>query len=681
MNADGSKTWRDLWLVSNWASAVVLVAAALVVGGVLGWSLAPARLTTAPAGEPVIWTCSMHPEVRRTQPGMCPKCNMPLERLRKRPAAFDDSAAPERIALDPAAVALIDVRTAPVRRQFVTAEVRLDGEVDFDETRLAHITAWVPGRLDRLFVDYTGVAVRKGDHLVEIYSPDLLAAQEEFLQARKALDGLKPDETKLIRESVEAMHAAARDKLALLGLTDAQIDALARRGKASDRLTIFAPRGGIVVGKDVRQGAYVKTGTRIYTIADLSRVWVVLDAYESDLPWLRYGQKVEFTVAAAPGRTFGGTIAFIDPVLTDASRTVRVRVNVPNPDGALKPKMSVVAVVRSRIAAGGKVMAADLAGKWISPMHPEVVKDAPGKCDVCGMPLMRAETLGYVSADPAKAEPPLVVPASAVLRTGKRAIVFVRAPDAAQPTFEMRQVTLGARAGKRWLVQAGLVEGEQVVVQGGFKIDAERQIQGLPSLMDPAGSGATGHAHGGHGPSRRTAPAKAPATRGVPGAFTRQLAKVFDAYFAMGKALASDDLPGAVAAARTVRSALGAVKADLLDARQAAAFKTHAAMIVKRLDAAAAATKIEPARGDFALLSEQIAVLAASFGGPGRAVYRLQCPMAFSNRGATWLQGAPDVRNPYFGAAMLECGSVVETFKVPSRAPGTQPASQAHDHK
>jgi Cu(I)/Ag(I) efflux system membrane fusion protein len=236
----------------------------------------------------------------------------------------------------------------------------------------------------------------------------------------------------------------------------------------------------------------VETGTRIYTIADLSRVWVKLDAYESDLSWLHYGQDLAFDTESYPGRVFRGTIAFIDPVLNEETRTVKVRVNVDNRSGDLKPGMFVRATVRANIAAGGRVFSSKLAGKWISPMHPEIVKDEPGDCDICGMPLVSAESLGYVLGETEEA--PLVIPASAPLITGRRAIVYVKSPD--KPgVFEGREIVLGPRAGDYYLVRRGLSEGERVVTKGNFKLDAELQIYAKPSMMTPEGGGG-GHDHG-----------------------------------------------------------------------------------------------------------------------------------------------------------------------------------------
>jgi Cu(I)/Ag(I) efflux system membrane fusion protein len=331
--------------------------------------------------------------------------------------------------------------------------------------------------------------------MVYLYSPQLLSAQAELLQALKAIQETS-GATELIRRSSVATLNAAREKLRLLGLQKEQIDEIEKTGKTTDHLTIYAPIGGIVIAKHANAGDYVETGAKIYTIADLSEVWVKLDAYESDLEWLRYGQAVEFTTEAYPGEAFKGTISFIDPMLNPMTRTVKLRVNVSNPDGRLKPEMFVRAVVRSKIAGAGMVMDENMAGKWICPMHPSIVKERPGKCDICGMDLVTTESLGYVTAKPAS-EPPLVIPTTAALITGKRAVVYVRLEGKDKPTFEGREIVLGPRAGDYYLVKEGLAEGEQVVTKGNFKIDSALQIQAKPSMMSPEGGAMpAGHQHG-----------------------------------------------------------------------------------------------------------------------------------------------------------------------------------------
>ncbi len=469
------------------AGAVVAVALAFAAGYAVRWGGRPA--TPVVAGGPseadapsTTWTCSMHPEIRQPEPGPCPKCGMDLI-----PVSEDTGGGGKRrLTVTPEARKLMEIQTAPVERRFPTAEIWLVGKVAYDETRVQDITAWVAGRLDRLFVDYTGVQVNQGDHMMYLYSPDLLTAQEELLQALKARRDLEASDVTVMRETADATVEATREKLRLWGLTPEQIRAIEERGTPSDHMTIYAPAGGTVVGRHVEEGQYVQTGTRIYTIADLSRVWVKLDAYEADLAWLRYGQEVAFSSVAHPGETFLGRIAFIDPVLTEKTRTVHVRVNAPNPDRRLKPAMFVRAVVRARVAAGGRVMDPDLVGKWTCPMHPGVIKAEADACDICGMDLVPTESLGTAPVRPETSARPLVIPASAALVTGKRAVVYRAVPGAENPTYEGVEVDLGPRAGDYYIVRSGLAEGDRVVTKGSFKIDSELQIRAKPSMMNPA---------------------------------------------------------------------------------------------------------------------------------------------------------------------------------------------------
>lgn len=431
-----------------------------------------------------VWTCSMHPQIRLPEPGQCPICGMDLIPL----IAGDDDAAGmamRTFSTSPATAKLMQITTSPVERRFVTKEVRMVGKIDYDETKLGYITAWVPGRLDRLYVDYTGINVEKGDHLVYLYSPEILAAQEELKRAAAAVANMRKDAPEILKQTARTTLDAARSKLRRWGLTDAQVAEAESKGTVSDHITIYAPMGGTVIERMGQEGMYVETGTKIYTIADLSQLWVMLDAYESDLPWIHYGQTVEFTTEAYPGEVFTGVIAFIDPVLNEMTRTVKVRVNVPNSDGRLKPEMFVRATVRSQIATGGRVMDPGLAGKWICPMHPEVVENGPGACPICEMALVPAKKLGYVPAEAGLDDMPLVIPATAALLTGKRAVVYVEVPNAEKPTYEGREIMLGARAGDYYIVRSGLAEGELVVTNGNFKIDSTLQIHAKPSMMTP----------------------------------------------------------------------------------------------------------------------------------------------------------------------------------------------------
>lgn len=442
-----------------------------------------------------LWSCSMHPQIKKNKPGLCPICQMELISLK---SDSGDMTGMRQFVVSPESRALMNIQVTPAERRYVEAEVRMVGKVDYDETRLKHITAWVPGRLDRLFVDYTGVQVKKGDHMVYIYSEQLYTAQEELIEAVRAkqVEDQRPGKGNFFTTGGIDLVESAREKLRLLGLTQDQIKEIESRDKPSDHTMIYAPMGGIVINKLKQEGDRVFTGERIYTVADLSHLWIRMDAYESDLMWLRYGQDVTFSTEAYPGEEFVGRIAFIDEFLDDQTRTVKVRVNIENPHGKLKPDMFVRAVVKAKVAAGGRVIDADLEGKWISPMHPEIIKDEPGTCDICGMALVRAETLGYVPPHTAGLSKPLVIPVSAALLTGTRAIVYVEDAKAKEPTFEGREIVLGPRAGDFYLVRGGLKEGELVVTSGNFKIDSALQILAKPSMMTPEGGGGGGHQHG-----------------------------------------------------------------------------------------------------------------------------------------------------------------------------------------
>jgi Cu(I)/Ag(I) efflux system membrane fusion protein len=468
---------------------IIIILVAFLAGFLIRGGRVTQEKTKAPdtatgqSGQQQWWTCSMHPQIRQPKPGKCPICFMDLI-----PVTQENPQAAEReISFSNEALKLMEIETTPVERKFVEAQIYMVGKADYDESRVKYITAWVPGRIDRLYVDFTGIQVAKGDHMVYLYSPELVSTQAELLQSLAAQQKIKPESSELISRSTLATLEAAREKLKLLGLTEQQIQDIEKTGQATDHIIIYAPVGGIVIEKNVNQGTYVDTGTKIYTIADLSEVWVKLDAYESDLMWIRYGQEVEFTTEAYPGEIFKGRISFISPTLDPQTRTVKLRVNVQNPDGKLKPEMFVHAVVRSKVAMGGNVMDPNMAGKWICPMHPSVVKETSGQCDICGMDLVTTESLGYVSAQQPE-QAPLVIPATAPLITGKRTVVYVRLPDPNKPSFEGREVVLGPRAGDYYIVESGLAEGDTVVTKGNFKIDSALQIQAKPSMMNPEGS-------------------------------------------------------------------------------------------------------------------------------------------------------------------------------------------------
>lgn len=671
---------KEFWQSAyRWPVVIVIIVVfiiGLLIGGSSGDEVSHAgdehgTEAQARTAKEQIWTCSMHPQIRQPKPGKCPICFMDLVPVE---SSAEEELGPRQLKLTPAAMKLADIQTAPVERRFAATEIRMKGKVVYDETQLRNITARIPGRIDRMYVDYTGIPVRKGDHLVSLYSPELITAQQELLQSLRSYKKFA---------SGGSLAAAARDKLELWGLTKEQINTIEKRGKPTDHLTIYSPIKGIVIHKQAVEGSYVKTGSPFYTIADLSRVWIKLDAYESDLSWIRYGQTVEFETEAYPGEIFAGKIAFIDPVLNAKTRTVKVRLNVPNPAYKLKPEMFVRAVVRSKLSASGKVMDPELAGKWISPMHPEIVKDGPGTCDVCGMPLVKAEDLGFIAVSTADQEAPLVIPASAPLITGKRAVVYI-AVTGKEGVFEGREIVLGPRTGDYYLVQEGLEEGENVVVNGAFKIDSDLQIQAKPSMMSPEGGApAPGHHHGdevqvgkskepGLMPEEHDTRKHKHETYVVPSTFKKSIDAVADAYFTIQYALSSDSLADAKKNSEKLLQKLGAVDMNMLTGNAHMAWMKQEKILKEAGQKLTRANDIEAARVQLEILTEPMTAVIKTFGSMKTPVYRFHCPMAFDNKGAYWLQNNKKTRNPYFGASMLLCKDSIEPL-VQDASGGSEP--------
>ncbi|MHB9030949.1 MAG: efflux RND transporter periplasmic adaptor subunit, partial [Candidatus Latescibacterota bacterium] len=224
---------------------------------------------------------------------------------------------PGEIRLSPQAVKLAEIQVAPVERRPAEKEIRLVGTVDYDETRQKAISVRIPGRIERIYVNFTGTTVRAGEPMAGLYSPELLTAQEELIQAIRAARELKNSPLETLRETSRRTVESSRDRLRLLGLSAAQIQRIESSGKPTEQVTVNSPLSGVVIEKNVVEGMYVDTGMVLYSIADLSTVWVQLDVYESDIQWIRRGQRVEFTSEAWPGEVFTGNVAFIDPVLDD----------------------------------------------------------------------------------------------------------------------------------------------------------------------------------------------------------------------------------------------------------------------------------------------------------------------------------------------------------------------------
>ncbi|MFQ5869306.1 MAG: efflux RND transporter periplasmic adaptor subunit [Candidatus Zixiibacteriota bacterium] len=570
--------------------------------------------------EPTIWTCSMHPQIRLPEPGQCPICFMDLVPVKGEALGEEH---PRRLTMSEAAKELAEIQTAAVVRKRVAKTIRMVGKIDYDESRVFHLTSWVPGRIHRLYYNFTGVQVDRGAPMVYIYSPELLSSQEEYLQALKMREELRGSTDALSEEMAETTLESAEEKLRLAGISPVQIAEIRERGTTVDHMTIHSPIAGTVIRKEVSEGMYVNTGTRIYTIADLSLVWALLEAYESDLTWIQEGQQVQFTTEAYPGETFRGRVVFIDPFLNEKTRTVGIRLEVPNPEAKLKPGM----FMRAQLEA----------------------------------PLPKAER-----------RLPLVIPATAPLITGERAVVYVEVPETERPTYEGRVVELGPRGGDYYVVKSGLSEGEQVVVHGNFKIDSALQIQAQPSMMSPEGGGTPPvrqHGRTPTTPTKKVEEAKAEVLE-VPDRFKTELDPVFSTYFTVQQGLSQDRLKDAQEGAKQAVNALDAVDMELLKGLAHTAWMGQYKALKKAAGEVAVAEDIAAARSGFASLSETLIATARKFGPSGKeAVLRFHCSMAFEGQGADWLQNKPETENPYFGKAMFKCGKLTETL---SSGPGEE---------
>lgn len=649
-----------------------------------------------------IWTCSMHPQIQLPESGQCPICFMDLIEIEKESEANRQSL--RQISFDKRARRLAEVEVQPVVRGRASTEIHMVGKIDYDETRMGTITSWVNGRIDKLFVDYTGSHVSRGQAMVNIYSPELLTAQAELIQALAAYTRTKDSSNSIIKKTSARTLAASREKLRLLGLDDKQLRSIEKLGKPTDHITLTAPLTGIVIKKDVNEGMYVNTGSPIYTVADLDRVWVVLEAYESDLRAISIDQEVNFTVESYPGTAFQGKVAYIDPLVNNKSRTVRVRLNVDNQDAKLKPGMFV-----------------------------------------------RALSSDTSTEDPADA--PLLIPVSAPLLTGKRALVYVQVPD--QPgTYIGREIILGPRQGGFYQVKSGLLEGELLVTRGNFKIDSAIQLQARPSMMNPYFTDGN--------KSENTYPTLfiskldllnnsfAELSKEIhdssPEEITIALNSFSDTFAAISgdsleeddklswqeismllssdiillgeadssretkliytsfaehfhslrKRFSLDDVTASILGSPVLRKKIGtlierylflelnlaadnqeAAKEDIKAFAPLAEAVTTALMetgeelastlslgLIEDIHNLEQAKDLAAIRKAFYPLSQSLVQLVENFGSSGDSPLYIQfCPMAFENKGATWLADTEEINNPYFGTMMLRCGEVRKQVK------------------
>jgi Cu(I)/Ag(I) efflux system membrane fusion protein len=566
------------------------------------------------AEENTIWTCSMHPQIKQDQAGNCPICGMELIPLAKVDAS-EEEGDPNVIVLSESAAKLADIQTARVKKEIPKKKTFLQGKIQADERNIAELTARFEGRIEKLYVNFTGQKVQKGEKLAQIYSPTLLTAQRELLEAIA------------LKQSRPALYLAAKAKLKLWDLSDKQIQKIEEKGEPQSYFDILSPISGTIAKPYVALGDYIKLGMPLFKVIDLSHVWGMFDAYESDLAWLKIGDQVEYTVQAIPGKSYQGKVSFIDPFLDAQSRTAKVRVEIANKDQTLKPEMF-------------------LNGKIFSKAG--------------------------------KNNPEILIPKSAVLWTGKRAVVYVKSPHTENPSFSYREIVLGPETDNFYVVASGLMEGEEIATNGVFKIDAAAQLQGLSSMMNPeGGAGSTPHDMSKMDMGSNTKNSKEKKSTestqikgvkkqsaSISPKFQSQLAQSLESYLKLKDAFVASDEKQVILEARKVLNSLNSIDMNLLDSQNHSLWMKLYKPLKDNLKGMIEMKGIKMKRMHFSSLSDAFTKVLDTFTiQTSTKLYQEFCPMAFDNKGAYWISADKDIKNPYFGKAMLSCGEVKRVFK------------------
>ncbi|WP_215222864.1 efflux RND transporter periplasmic adaptor subunit [Echinicola shivajiensis] len=408
---------------------IIIIGISFILGGLIGW-------WASSGGERVqeeehshesgtIYTCSMHPQIRQEEPGDCPICGMELIPVSSLEGSKDASATPAVLNMSPEAIALANISTSRVKAGNDNYSLELSGKIEADERKVASVSANFSGRVDELYVAFTGQEVKKGQKLARIYSPELIAAHRELLEAKESQD-ISP-----------ALYEAAKQKLKQWELTDEQISKMENQADYQIHFDIYANTSGVVGKRNVSVGDYVQKGAVLFEITNLSKVWVILDAYESNINNINLGDQLVFSANAMTDKDYEAKVTFIDPSLNTNTRSVKVRAEVRNDNGELKPGMFVTA---------------------------------------------------RLSVDTPKSSTGVLIPSTAVLWTGKRSVVYREVGKVDAPAFEMVEVTLGATTGDRQIVTDGLNIGDKVVTNGVFAVDGAAQLSGKYSMMSQSAS-------------------------------------------------------------------------------------------------------------------------------------------------------------------------------------------------
>lgn len=579
---------------------IALIAAAIGLGA--GYALfhkegVPAAHVHASApsatGQPEAtteYTCSMHPQIRQNEMGICPICEMDLTPVGDNQSQNND---PSILEMTKEAARLANIQTTVIGQTGKAAAktLALNGKIQMDERRSASLVTQIPGRIEQLFVASTGEQIRKGQKIATIYSAELITAQRELLEAIKFSD-VSP-----------GLVNAAKNKLRFWKISDATIESIITNGKIQETFPLFAEASGVVSNKKVSVGDHLMQGQILFEVMNLSRLWVIFDAYEEDLAHIRVGNSVSFTTPALPNKTFTSKITYIDPLINPSTRTADVRTELNNNSGLLKPEMFVKGTLKTTPSKAGKAK--------------------------------------------------LTVPKTAVMWTGKRSVVYVKMTDMEIPSYQFREVELGETLGGNYLVINGLKDGDAVVTNGAFTIDAAAQLNNQRSMMN------------------KEVTIKKDALIGIPDfqaetpiAFKTQLGQLTEEYIILKDAFVQTDPSAAVAAAMGFSTALEQVDKTLLTGDAQVYWVKNWKNLQKHSEKIAKIGDVEKQRKQFQGVTKLLIPSLQAYGVEGTTIYIQHCPMAFNNRGADWLSTEEQIRNPYFGDKMMKCGSVTGKIAV-----------------
>lgn len=525
------------------------------------------------------WTCSMHPQIMQSTSGDCPICGMDLIPT----VSKVDGLAPNEIKMTDNAMALANIQTSIVGNNSSnegTNTVILSGKIAENKDETATMPAHFDGRIEKIYVNSLGEQVKKGQLIAEVYSPFLVAAQQELIIASKN------------KKSQPKLYAAVRNKFENLNIHKGVLDKIEKTGKVISNFPVHSHVNGVVTQIAVDVGAHIMDGMPIFKVSNLNTVWAEFDVYENQISQFKKGQSLTVTTTAYVDKAFDAEISFINPVLNNETRTVTVRATLKNSDRILKPGMFVSAKVKG------------------NSKTPEAL---------------------------------LAIPASAVLWTGKRSLVYIKTkPNEA--VFKMQEVTLGKKIEENYQITYGLNNGDEIVTNGTFTVDAAAQLQGKKSMMNTS--------------NKIITPITSVKNK-LPINFQKGFENTLPSYLKMNSSFIVSNSQEVSSFAKIMLHKLDALSITNLSSIQQKSF----ALILKKLTAITTTQNIKKQREHAVELNENIVALALDITSPINTLYIQKCPMADNNKGALWLSKEKEIKNPYYGDAMLTCGSIIKTIK------------------